>query len=196
MAGARWLIMGWLVVAGLTPTAAAAGDPAGRPGLVVHLIEPAELADKEMTVAKVEVEQIFHNVGVEIVWAGTPIPIPSSIAAQHGRRYPHVVVFVTNAQTPAVPGDEAGGEACRDLGRARVFRNRIDAEAGHHQTDPGLVLGRVMAHEIGHLLLPPHSHSPWGIMRPTVDFDPVGLHVFETIQARTIRTSLTAAASR
>ena len=28
-----------------------------------------------------------------------------------------------------------------------------------------------MAHELGHLLLPPHSHSPAGVMRATIDLE-------------------------
>jgi hypothetical protein len=190
----HWLMAGGLVVAGLTPRVSAAGEPVHQPGVVVHLVEVAQLTDRDLAVAKIEVERIFRMAGVEIIWAGRPIPIPSSVAAQHGCAHPHVVVFLKNAQKPASDGDEAGGEAVREIGRAYVFRNRIEAESVRHHTDPALVLGRVMAHEIGHLLLPPHSHIPFGIMQPNIDFAPVGLNIFEPEQARTIRTTLMAVA--
>jgi hypothetical protein len=186
----HWLMAGGIVVAGLTTRVSAAGEPAHQLGVVVHLVELAQLTDRDLAVAKIEVERVFRMAGVEIFWAGRPIPIPSSVPAQHDCPHPHVVVFLTNAQKPASEGDEAGGEAVRDVGRAYVFRNRIEAESVHHQTDPALVLGRVMAHEIGHLLLPPHSHIPFGIMQPNIDFAPVGLHIFDPEQARTIRSTL------
>jgi hypothetical protein len=188
MGRGHWLA-GWLIVAGLTP-GVAAGEAVDRPGLIVHLVELAQLPDRDLAVAKIEVERIFRVAGVDIVWAGHPIPIPTSVAAQHDCSHPHVVVFLTNSQKPASKRDEAGGEAVREIGRAYVFHNRIVAESLHHQTDPALVLGRAMAHEIGHLLLPPHSHIPFGIMQPNIDFAPVGLHIFESAQAQTIRTSL------
>jgi len=194
MGRGHWLA-GWLIVAGLTP-GVAAGEAVDRPGIVVHLVDLTQQTDRDLAVAKIEVERIFRVAGVEIIWAGHPIPNPSSVAAQHGCIHPHVVVFLTNSQKPASEGDEAGGEATREIGRAYVFRNRIVAESVHHQTDPALVLGRVMAHEIGHLLLPLHSHIPFGIMQPTIDFAPIGLHIFEPGQAKTIRTSLMTLASR
>ena len=184
---------GWLVVAGMTP-GVAAGESVDKPGIVVHMVELAQLTDRDLAVAKIEVERIFRVAGVEIIWAGHPIPIPSSVASQHGCARPHVVVFLTNSQKPASKDDEAGGEAVKEIGRAYVFHNRIVAESVDHQTDPALVLGRVMAHEIGHLLLPSHSHIPFGIMQPNIDFALVGLHIFDPGQARTIRTSLMAVA--
>ena len=188
MGRGHWLA-GWLIVAGLTP-GVAAGETADRPEIVVHLVELAQLTDRDLAVAKFEVERIFRVAGVDIVWAGHPIPIPSSVAAQHGCAHPHVVVFLTNAQNPTSEGDKTGGEAARETGRAYVFHNRIVAESVHHQTDPALVLGHVMAHEIGHLLLPPHSHTPFGIMQSNIDFALVGLHIFDREQARTIRSTL------
>jgi hypothetical protein len=34
-----------------------------------------------------------------------------------------------------------------------------------------VLLGYAIAHEVGHLLLPPHSHSLSGVMRATIDID-------------------------
>ena len=54
---------------------------------------------------------------------------------------------------------------------ATVLYNRLTRLAHHHHKSPQIVLGYVMAHELGHLLLPPHSHSATGIMRPTLNLD-------------------------
>ena len=44
--------------------------------------------------------------------------------------------------------------------RAKEIADRVGADAG------GLLLGHLIAHEIGHLLLGPDRHSSTGIMRP------------------------------
>jgi hypothetical protein len=54
------------------------------------------------------------------------------------------------------------------------------------------VLAYVMAHEMGHLLLPPGAHSPSGIMRPDWDGDDLrhiasGSLQFTPAQANAIR---------
>ena len=194
MARAHGLITGWLVVTWLLPGHVAADERAVRPGLVVHLVDLAQVQSCELAVAKAEVERVFEVAGVEITWAGDPIPVPSSVAAQAGFQ-PHVVLFVEDASEPADRTDIAGS-ASRETGRARVFRNRILAEAKNHQTEPTVVLGRVMAHEIGHLLLPPNSHSTHGIMQAAIDYAPVAFHTFEPMQARAIRLLLTDPGSR
>jgi hypothetical protein len=46
-----------------------------------------------------------------------------------------------------------------------VFADRIGALASRLRVAPGLLLGRAMAHEIGHVLLGTATHSPEGLMR-------------------------------
>jgi hypothetical protein len=46
-----------------------------------------------------------------------------------------------------------------------VFADRIESMAGRTQSDPGTLLGHVIAHEIGHLLMGTSTHSPIGLMR-------------------------------
>lgn len=48
---------------------------------------------------------------------------------------------------------------------ATVFVDRVDAMAQQASADRWSIVGRVMAHEIGHLLLGTHSHSDTGLMR-------------------------------
>jgi hypothetical protein len=48
---------------------------------------------------------------------------------------------------------------------ATVFADRIEAFAIRSRTEGSLVLGRAIAHEIGHLLLGTIEHSTWGLMR-------------------------------
>jgi len=48
---------------------------------------------------------------------------------------------------------------------ASVFFDRVSKLAGGDRASAQVVLGRAMAHELGHLLLGANSHSPTGIMR-------------------------------
>jgi hypothetical protein len=47
---------------------------------------------------------------------------------------------------------------------ASVFANDAEQLAQRHSMSPGVILGHVVAHEIGHLLLGVNSHSVNGIM--------------------------------
>jgi hypothetical protein len=48
---------------------------------------------------------------------------------------------------------------------ATVFADRIGAAAARVRVDAGTLLGRVAAHEVGHLLLGSGYHGPIGVMR-------------------------------
>jgi len=48
---------------------------------------------------------------------------------------------------------------------ATVYVDRVHMMAGQAKADPWAMIGRVMAHEIGHLLLGSNSHSDTGLMR-------------------------------
>lgn len=48
---------------------------------------------------------------------------------------------------------------------ATVFVDRVELIAGLSETDAALLLGRAIAHEIGHLLLGTNAHSVRGLMR-------------------------------
>jgi hypothetical protein len=72
----------------------------------------------------------------------------------------------------ATPLSERGslGSAAVDVGRragtlATIFVDRIEALARQAGVDPGMLLGRAIAHEIGHLILGTTNHSRFGLMR-------------------------------
>ncbi len=52
-----------------------------------------------------------------------------------------------------------------------VFWDRIRTEAAAGSHPEALMLGYVVAHELGHLLLPPAYHSPYGIMQNRLNYD-------------------------
>jgi hypothetical protein len=52
-----------------------------------------------------------------------------------------------------------------------VFWDRIRTEAAAGSHPEALMLGYVVAHELGHLHLPPGYHSPYGIMQGRLNYD-------------------------
>jgi hypothetical protein len=57
---------------------------------------------------------------------------------------------------------------------ATVFSDRIEQAATRVGVDPGTLLGRVMAHEVGHLLLGRGYHGEAGVMRAEWSDDRLG----------------------
>jgi len=78
---------------------------------------------------------------------------------------------VRSPSQSAVEGDESLGTALVDPATgtgvlATVFVDRVERLAGRSDGDFGMMLGRAMAHEIGHLLMGRASHASAGLMRP------------------------------
>jgi hypothetical protein len=92
---------------------------------------------------------------------------------------------VTDAVTDN-PRIDVMGSADRSAHRAQAYYDRIRDAAVKFRAPAWSVLGDVIAHEIGHLLLPHNSHSARGVMRP--DLQRGGLApTFESAEAQTMR---------
>ena len=48
---------------------------------------------------------------------------------------------------------------------ATIYLDRVESLAGQSNVDSGRLLGRAIAHEVGHLLLGTHDHAHEGLMR-------------------------------
>jgi hypothetical protein len=62
------------------------------------------------------------------------------------------------------------GEASIDIGANRgvlatIYVDRVERMAALSETDAAVLLGRAIAHELGHLLLATNAHSAHGLMR-------------------------------
>jgi len=76
-----------------------------------------------------------------------------------------------------------------------LFYHRIHDLAWFQRLDPSQLLGHLMAHEIGHLLLPSGSHSAAGLMKGTWDETQAGLArtdilTFDASQAAAMRARI------
>jgi hypothetical protein len=135
----------------------------------MDVFNDAGVAADVLKSAELEVRRIFGSAHVEIQWrdcttAQNEPPVDPGCRAP---RTPHHlnlrIVPGTERQNQDVFGvaflaaDETGGYSDVFYGSVRKLHKE-----GHG--NEGRVLGHVMAHEIGHLLIGSHAHSPWGIM--------------------------------
>ena len=125
------------------------------------------VSDPELSRAKTEAELVYRNIGVSIVWGGC--------TAFRGSWFPALtptfVIFLRNDRPAATFGPaslEVMGEAYVDIhgggNTAEVWVPAIRTHADLYHADPGVLLGYVLAHELGHLLLGP-GHTPDGVMQ-------------------------------
>ena len=142
-----------LMVAG---PASAAETPAPQT-IRLQLRNEARVPDDVLTDARNEVNRIFARAGFEVQWVDETPRITVKIAA-------HVLGYA-RAASPVM------GVALRtaDGQIAQVFFRRVEVFARIHRADLSTMLGHVMAHEVGHLLMPAAPHSPTGLMRGVWD---------------------------
>jgi len=88
------------------------------------------------------------------------------------------------------PDTDAFGQASHMTKRAYIFCERVLAHAQATGSDPGRMLGLVLAHEIGHMLLPGHGYTAVGLMRADWIGTITAIPEFLPEQAETIRTLL------
>ena len=145
---------------------------------------------------------IFHQAGVEVAsWNCHPAPAnvnpDPNCAPQSGPLNLWVRIVPDLAVVPGVTDHESLGLAFGDY--ASVSFRWVKEEAAMAGVAPSEILGRAIAHELGHLLLRQPGHSRVGIMRArwsTKDFDrsPLGSLSFTPEQAESIRAEVQARA--
>ena len=117
--------------------------------------------------AKAETDLVSHSAGVTIVWRDCDtFPTPAEL-----EREPWFIVRLRTGKPPLTAGpaslDVMGKAFVEDHGggtMADAYFQAIQARSEQHNGDSGLLLGFVMAHELGHLLLGP-GHTPEGVMQ-------------------------------
>jgi hypothetical protein len=138
---------------------AQAFDP--NPIIGINVEDPNGLAGPGLVHAKELASEIYEQAGVTLRWT-----IDETIQSDRTL----TVVLTTSATLPAgVSLDSLGvapspGDGTRGT-TAYVFIDKVTAFASSHRIAAKYVLACALAHEIGHLLLPPNAHRPDGIMR-------------------------------
>jgi hypothetical protein len=155
----------------LTGALGAAPAHAGGPPLVTAtllLYDRANVPSRRMTRAKATVARLYGSIGVGIEWH-TPGPSVAGPDQDAGLVDLAVILIGPDAAGQRQRGDRILGRAPgtgSEPGRiAYVYHHRLERLTREIGQDPADILALVLAHEIGHLLLPLGAHSEHGVMR-------------------------------
>lgn len=138
--------------------------------LVIRVYDNAGVRDADRTTALRRAAEILFRAEVEIEWLSCPAHREGWACANP--LGPHeLIVRLLNSPRPMQDGarrtfsnsviDEAAGEGVL----ATVYIDRVDWLASTAKADRTVVLGRSIAHEIGHLMLGTNEHTTKGLMR-------------------------------
>jgi hypothetical protein len=197
----RSLRVACALVAFLSATAAAAERP-NQPSVRVRVYDYASVPIDVLARAQDEVWHLYARIGVDTTWLETRRlsrrPEDSSLK-EHDHASDLIVIVLNASMTTrmAPPEDVLGMAATTPTAHghiAYVFYDRLRNDPQSHASSVS-TLAFVMAHEIGHLMLPYGSHSDAGVMRGRWNrdgfsrLDVPGLQ-FTPLQGRQIRHQL------
>lgn len=145
---------------------------------------PADLAAMEKLVSR-----SYRAIGVGVIW------VHGEVSPQDPRGLRVQLRLLSRARADRKIAREwigtyVLGQAVRPARVVYIFCDRIAEVSVKHLQEFTRVLGLVMAHEIGHVLLPASIHSATGIMRDRVDLGSKTVHYFTVEQGAAIRSRL------
>lgn len=155
--------------------------------------EDGDVTSEQLAEAEEQATKVYKAVGVTLRW------VHERNANLVGTgTYAVRLILVSGAKAQkvaAVQHAEEGvlGQAAGVTRSAYIFCNRVITTAGLHATSFVNVLAYAIAHELGHLVLPPNSHSSTGIMRASLYPGTARLAYFTEKQGTVIRSFLAAA---
>lgn len=114
--------------------------------------------------------EVYRDAGVEIAWADDDCQSENGVFA---------VNITSRDMAGVLVSDHTLGFAESGTPNATVLYDQVMKFARRYHINRGVMLGYVIAHELGHLLLPPRSHSAAGVMREMID-----LHLASARQLR------------
>lgn len=145
---------------------ASAGQP--KPFLVtINIFNDANVSDSSLATAKREASRVFAAAHVEIRWIDctiTAILSNSSCHDPHGAKHLNLrIVPAGKKQNEDIFGIAFLGADGAGI-YSDVFYDAVEKLRIERPINIGRLLGNVMAHEIGHLLIGSDAHSAWGLM--------------------------------
>ena len=148
--------MKWSLITAVMITVARVADAAEQGQLPAIRLQMDDDADVPVAILKKsqdEVARVFAAVGVGVEWTETAPTITVRIvtsALAHAGRYSSVMGVALRRPSGAT---------------AQIFLKQVQDFARTYDGDVSILLAYVIAHEIGHLLLPRMPHSPTGLMK-------------------------------
>jgi hypothetical protein len=153
---------------GLGTAAASKPERPGQATLSVSVFNDAGVAPDVLSRAQVRAEATMAEAGIALSWldCGTPGHWATGLGCADLAFPSHLSVRLVRNGTHR--GGDVFGESFLDArgqgNYASVYVDPLTASPAHGAVGEGDLLGYVIAHEVGHLLLGPDSHSGAGVM--------------------------------
>ena len=160
----------------------------GVPTITVRVDDKAGVQGALLNIAKARATEVFAMSGIRIEW------IDGKQAARQKVSAAYMILIMAEAPAKLKAameqlGTDVMGQGAPSVGRAYIYYDRVVAFRPVPTRDIPSTLGDVMAHELGHLILPP-GHSPVGIMRPTINMRSRRVETFSESEATEIHSRL------
>lgn len=140
---------------------------AENPQVFVLVYDDAQVPADTLTRAEQRAAAIFSSAGLNVIWVNC---IHGAAVACDPLSNPLSLVLLIAPDAAPSTADAIFGVAFLGpdgTGRnADVFWKRVQELQTNWKIDRAILLGCVMAHEMGHLLLGPNAHAVNGIMQP------------------------------
>src|SRR5262245_40665565 len=152
--------VGW--IAGLLVLTAEITARAAEP-VVIRCYTMVTTSDEALARARAVASSLLHEASIDIEWRDC-----SKANCAEPLEAAELVVRIAAASPMTTPG--ALGSSLVDVNGgsgtlATVFADRVSIVAQRTGVDAGTLLGRAMAHEVGHMLLGTTRHGSSGLMR-------------------------------
>ena len=199
----RTFLAGTMAAALWLGPAQPAGAQDERLPMRIVVYDHAQVPPDVLAQAKTVVSRVFGEIGVDAAWmdvAEFTREMPSENAARQAFVHSVVQVNVISPDMHKMLGRKnsvLGGAGLRTR-RVWIAFARIQQAARLAQADVSDVLGSVIAHEIGHVLMPAREHALTGLMQHGVDQNLIAHNrlSFLAEEARLIRATLAGPAAR
>jgi hypothetical protein len=161
-------------------------DPSEPVFAVVRVDNLAAVPSNDIELAESRAAEVFMRIGARVTW------IDEETAFREHLQPPFTVVLIKSDGKPLARQIvmEALAFADPSVSRAHVFYDRVEALTGRSQRSAASMLGDVIAHELGHLMLTGRKHSARGIMRSGIELHLTPTDTFTAVEARQILNRL------
>jgi hypothetical protein len=144
-----------------------------RSEIVVRTFNNFGVSDDDLRAARIDAADILNNAGIDVTWMDCwyldTAPSDAPLACRDGLGANEIILRLQKAKE--VPGRRyvslgfslVGNEGLPFL--ATVYPDLVQSIAHSAGVDSREVLGRAIAHEIGHILLNTNGHPNTGLMR-------------------------------
>jgi hypothetical protein len=136
--------------------------------MVIDLINSAGVPARNLEQAKRRASRILITTGTTILWRTNPEDVQGPIAGPARAMLNYAVrLKIVSVAPRGVPNRTLAYSlpSVRIGANITIFYDRVERISQDVEIDTGSMLGLVIAHELGHIILRSTKHSPTGIMK-------------------------------